>query len=244
LQRLGQAGELDELPRLMLDAATDPWEKSLIQLTFGQASLDTVRQAAENEEQRCQATYYAGARLLTIGHRAAAEELLRECAGQNVDCLEKRLAEVELAAMSSADAPEPAEQAFEVFDRRAHAYLRQGRFDEAIRIAEEACDLARRTWGEDVHLAQGLTTLLIGLSHADRTQEAMELTPLAVNLAREHYGDDDPKFANLLNTVAYRTRPAASSMRRAASTRPRRTSGAARRSIDWKAPPRSTTSPR
>jgi CHAT domain-containing protein/tetratricopeptide (TPR) repeat protein len=204
LQRLGQMEDLDELPRLMLDEAADQWEESLLRLTFGQSGLDEVRQAAANDEQRCQATYYAGARLLTIGRPAAAEELLRECAGQDVDCLERRLAEIELTAMSSAEDPDPADQAFRVFDARAQAYLRQGRFDEAIHMAEEACDLARRTWGQDnEHFASALITLLIGLAYADRISEAMEVAPLAVDLARKHYGDDDPEFANVLNTVAY-----------------------------------------
>jgi tetratricopeptide (TPR) repeat protein len=123
LQRLGQLEEPDELLRLMLDLAADPWEKSLVRLTFGQARLDEVGQVAVNDEQRCQATYYAGARLLTIGRLAAAEELFRECAGQDVDCPEKRLAEIELTAMSSADPPEPAEQAFEAGLRSSRSGL-------------------------------------------------------------------------------------------------------------------------
>lgn len=204
LQRLGQLDDPNELLRVLLDGTTDPWEKSLVQLTFGQVSLDVVLQAADSDERRCQATYYAGARLLTISDRAGAETLLRACARENVDCLEKQLAEIDLTAMSSTDAPEPAEQAFEVFELRAKTYIRQGRYDEGVRAAEEACDLARRTWGQDdVRFAQGLGTLMTCLSYANRTREGIELAPLAIDLARKHYGDDDPKFANFLNTIAY-----------------------------------------
>jgi CHAT domain-containing protein/tetratricopeptide (TPR) repeat protein len=204
MQRLGQSEVLDDLPRLMLDATAEPFEKSLVRLTFGQVGLDSVRRVAKNDEQRCQAIYYAGARLMTLDRLAEAEELLRECVGLAVDCAEKRLAEVELAAMASADRPEPAEQAFELFDRRAKAYFGQGRFDEAIRTAREACDLARRTWGrDDVHFTQGLITLVGVLAQADHIVEAMELAPLTLDLSRKHYNVDDLEFANVLNIIGY-----------------------------------------
>ena len=62
LQRLGQAADLEALPRLLLDAAADPWEKSLIRLTFGRASLDLVWPAATDDERRCQARLPASPR--------------------------------------------------------------------------------------------------------------------------------------------------------------------------------------
>ncbi|WP_406486065.1 tetratricopeptide repeat protein [Streptomyces phaeochromogenes] len=206
LQRLGQLDDPDELRRLMLDVVSaSPWEQFLVQLTFGHTPLDTVMRAAGDEQQRCQATYYAGARLLTAGRLAEAEELLRGCASSSVHCVERRLAEIELAAMSGpGTASEPAEQAFQAFLARAQSAVRQGRYQAGVRAAEEACDLARRSWGPDsVHLARGMAVLLIALAHSGHVRDAAELAQHALALGREHFGDEDPEFANLLNTVAY-----------------------------------------
>ncbi|WP_185845943.1 CHAT domain-containing protein [Kibdelosporangium aridum] len=204
IQRLGQTDELADLPRVLLDTTADPFEKALIRLTFGQQSLDSARQLATNDEQLCQALFYAGARLVTLLQAAEAEDLLRSCASLDVGCAERRLAEIELAAMAAGDEPDSAEQAFELFDRRARAYFGQGRYDEAIRTAQEACDLARRTWGPDNrHLAQSMITLLGALSQAGRIEAAMELAPQALDLVRAHYDVDDPDFATLLSVIGY-----------------------------------------
>lgn len=204
LQRLGQLDDPDELRRLMLDLSESPWQRSLVQLTFGQTPLDTVLRTADDEEQRCQATYYAGARLLTVGRTAEAEELLRDCAQRSVHCVERRLAEIELTAMSGSDAPETTEQMFQAFLARAQNAVRQGRYQDGVRAAEEACDLARRSWGLDgVPMAQGLAVLLIALTYGGLAGDAVQLAPRALSLGREHFGDEDPQFADLLNTVAY-----------------------------------------
>ncbi|PSL52168.1 tetratricopeptide repeat protein [Saccharothrix carnea] len=201
VQRLGQSNELPALPRLMLEAAADDWEKALVRLTFGQETLDSVWPSATDEVRRCQALYYAGARLLTAGRWTEAERYLRGAVQRDADCVEKSLAEADLAAPPADDTA--AEQAFDVHRRRAQDMVRRGEPDEAIRIAEEACDLARRTWGQDdAHFAQGLHTLMLALSDAGRVREAVELAPLAVRLAREHFADE-ADLANLLNTVAY-----------------------------------------
>ena len=204
LQRLGQTEEFGELSGLLLDTTSDPWETSLLQLTNGQAALESVRRDATDAERLCQATCYAGARLLSIGRPDDAETILRESVGQAAECLEHRLAEIELSAMSAADTPDRADQVFEFLDRRANSVLREGHYDQAVRAAEEACDLARRTWGQhDGRFVGGLSTLLTSLAYAGRTTDALELAPLAVELAREHYGKDGSGLAHVLNTIAY-----------------------------------------
>ncbi|GAA3826927.1 CHAT domain-containing protein [Streptomyces phyllanthi] len=205
LQRLGQLDDPEELRRLMLGVVSaSPWQKSLVQLTFGQTPLDTVLRAAGDEEQRCQATYYAGARLLTAGRLAEAGKLLRDCVGRGAHCVERRLAEIELTALSGPDTPEPAEQAFRAYLARAQNAVRQGRYRAGVRAAEEACDLARRSWGpNNVHVARGMAVLLIALAHSGGAGDAAELARHALALGREHFGDEDPEFASLLNTVAY-----------------------------------------
>src|SRR5262249_24941541 len=101
LQRLDQMENFDQLPRLMLDTAASPWDWSLVKLTFGQADLETVLQTAQTDVQRCQANYYGGARLLTLGHTDVALKRFEICVKLNVDCLEKRLAEIERDALLS-----------------------------------------------------------------------------------------------------------------------------------------------
>ncbi|CAL9471559.1 hypothetical protein SUDANB95_02830 [Actinosynnema sp. ALI-1.44] len=201
VQRLGQSGDLPALPRLMLEAAADDWEKALVRLTFGQDTLDSVWPSATDEVRRCQALFYAGARLLTTGRWAEARRFLRGAVERDVDCVEKSLAEADLAERPADD--NAAEQVFDVYHRRAQDMGRRGEPDEAIRIAEEACDFARRTWGQDdAHFAHGLHTLMIALADAGRVQEALRLAPLAVRLAHEHFADQ-ADLANVLNTVAY-----------------------------------------
>ncbi|WP_184920323.1 CHAT domain-containing protein [Saccharothrix ecbatanensis] len=203
LQRLGQSRDLAELPRLMLDFAADDWQESLIRLTFGQDTLDSVWPFATDAERRCQALYYAGARLLATGRQAEAERCLRGAVEQDADCVERNLAEIDLAALSDADTTGTAEQAFDFHNQRAHALMRHGHPGEAIRVAEEVYDLARRTFRQDdARFVQGLHTLMLAFSTAGHVSQAMELAPLAVRLAREHHAVD-AEFANLLNTVAY-----------------------------------------
>ncbi|GAA2208788.1 hypothetical protein GCM10009850_042460 [Nonomuraea monospora] len=193
--RLGQGADLDQRRLPILYSLPDPWERKLLQLTFGMADLETVWRSATDDERRCQALYYAGARLLTVGDFATARERLLDCLSQGVDCAEARLAEIDLAELDLDDRPELAGQQADVLLARAEASIAEGRFDAAIGQARKASRLA----GEDVvRRTRGLRLQLHALAAADRLAEAMELMPTALGTGSAHLQEDDPELAQLL----------------------------------------------
>jgi hypothetical protein len=96
LQRLAQTEGLERFASQVLSAtAGHPWFHGLVRLTLGEAEIADVLRLAKNDLQRCQAHYYAGARLLTIGRPQDAREQFDACLAVKVDCPEYTLASVE-----------------------------------------------------------------------------------------------------------------------------------------------------
>jgi len=96
LQRLGRGEEADRLGSQMLEAAGEhPWFQRLVQLTLGEAEPAEVLAEAETDAQRCQAHYYAGARLLTLGRVQEAAAEFAACLRVKVGCPEYAMASVE-----------------------------------------------------------------------------------------------------------------------------------------------------
>ncbi len=96
LERLGRKDQLDRFASQVLEATEGhPWFHGLVRLTLGRAEPDEVLAMAATDAQRCQAHYYAGARLLTLGQTAAARAHFDACAAVKVDCPEYALASVE-----------------------------------------------------------------------------------------------------------------------------------------------------
>ena len=96
LQRLGRSEEAERLGAQMLEAAGDhPWFQRLVQLTLGEAEPGEVLAKAENDAQRCQAHYYAGARLLTLGQAQEAAAQFEACLRVKAGCPEYALASIE-----------------------------------------------------------------------------------------------------------------------------------------------------
>jgi hypothetical protein len=98
LQRLGPRRSVDETVAAMLLKIWAPcaWESALLRLTFGQADIADVVNLAQTDVQRCQAHYYAGARLQTFGESASAQLEFETCVRVECRCLEFHLAWAEV----------------------------------------------------------------------------------------------------------------------------------------------------
>ena len=73
LQRLGEEREVDRIaPALLGPMVRSPWDHGLLLLTLGRETLAGVLARAGTAPERCQAHYYAGARLATLGRRRGA----------------------------------------------------------------------------------------------------------------------------------------------------------------------------
>jgi hypothetical protein len=86
----------------------DPWLNSLLKLTLGQIDSANVLRQAGNNTQRCQAHYYAGARLLTEGNQSAARKELEACLATKVHDQEYELARADLRQLGVTAAATPA----------------------------------------------------------------------------------------------------------------------------------------
>jgi hypothetical protein len=97
LQRLGRTDLLEELRASVLKV-THPWASTLLKLTLGEAEPAEVLGQAEDDVQRCQAHYYTGARLLTLGLAEAASAEFVASMATGARCLECQLARIEVAS--------------------------------------------------------------------------------------------------------------------------------------------------
>src|SRR5262249_23260251 len=96
LQRLGLEQQVQQRSARILDTLKEhPWEQTLLRVTLGQIDPNTLLDQTENEAQRCQVLYYAGARALTLGQLEEARRLWLQCQGLNTNCLEGQLAQKE-----------------------------------------------------------------------------------------------------------------------------------------------------
>jgi hypothetical protein len=87
-----------------LGAGMDEWfhfENELVRLTLGHKSLADVLLLARADAQRCQAHFYAGARLPTLGQRQEARQEFDACLAVPGDCVERELAQAERASLSA-----------------------------------------------------------------------------------------------------------------------------------------------
>jgi hypothetical protein len=182
LQRLGQAELARQLGTQLLDTGfRDPWKNALLKLTLGQLSLAEVLPRARDDKQRCQAHYYAGARLLTNGNLEAAHAAFAECLAihraaeqptllrkfwyrvrasptdSSTDCVETYLALVENSSESAA----LQELTIKMINQQVAELSHQGRHAQALRLALQAYDLTRQYLGKapSILLAKALKNL-------------------------------------------------------------------------------------
>jgi len=74
----------------------DAWQCLLLNLTLGKAPIAEVILRAKGDYQLCQAYYYDGTRLVSLGQVLAGHSSMRKCLSFNTDCMERQLAEREL----------------------------------------------------------------------------------------------------------------------------------------------------
>src|SRR5262249_19458247 len=144
---LGRADLLKQFgPEVLEATAGHPWEQTLLRLTLGRVrAKEGLAQAADSAE-RCQVLYYAGARLLTLGEGGQARQILGQCVAESAECLERRLAQLELARSATAAPGDtlPLKQ----LNQQIGRLHQQGQYVAALAIARQALDLARQLQGE------------------------------------------------------------------------------------------------
>src|SRR5262249_17966687 len=92
-ERCGEARLLADLgPRVLALLEEGCWDHTLLCLTLGRAEPGAVLAAAADDEQRCQAHYYHGCRLLTHGDETGMRTAFAACLASTGDYLEKELA--------------------------------------------------------------------------------------------------------------------------------------------------------
>jgi hypothetical protein len=97
LQRLKRSAEATRQGERALRALTfAPWHRSLMAVTLGRGDPAAAYQSATNDDQRCQARYYEGARAITVGDTFAAKLALEECVRTPSGLMEKLLAAADL----------------------------------------------------------------------------------------------------------------------------------------------------
>ncbi len=153
LQRSGQNQRLADVgPKILAATSGDEWINTLVKVTLGVADLAQVRDQIRDEERACQFAYYNGARLLTVGNREAGRAALAAARDGSADCLERRLAGVELGlfepAMPSPGYLNPG-QRINLLNEQITQLYQSGRYDQAIGPATEMRDLVRKLGAKD-----------------------------------------------------------------------------------------------
>ena len=163
LQRTWQHEMAEQLAStLMLPANyNEPWLSALIRLIVGSMHPDEVATLAENEEQRCQFDFYAGARLQTCGEESAATASFQKCAASDADCDERYLAVAQLHPENRA-----AIASIYQLTLRAERYQEGGDLAQASALSTHAYGLACKYLGEDDPVTRSLTLRLARLHKA------------------------------------------------------------------------------
>ena len=74
-----------------LRALTDSWHKDLMQVTLGLVEPAAVLANATDDQKRCEAHFYIGQRLLTLGQKESAQAAFDLAAKSNTFCLKRAL---------------------------------------------------------------------------------------------------------------------------------------------------------
>jgi CHAT domain-containing protein/tetratricopeptide (TPR) repeat protein len=201
LQRLDQGEQAAQLGVWCLGlTVADPWSNALFRLSLGQTPLSEVLALAENDGQRCQAHYYAGARLVTEGRVEAAREAFAACVATGVACLESYLAR-------GVSASEEDEQVFQIY-QQVQQLLNQGQFPRALELARQGYELARQHLGE-THLGYDASRANLAFAHRALGDLAAAEPLLCESLAfrRAALGEEHIEYGRILMTLArlYRT---------------------------------------
>lgn len=93
LRHIEDIPDLDNWGSRLLGAAPlTPWMSSLAKLVLDKADIKTVLSEAKDDERICQAHYYMGENLLSVGNTKKAQESFEQSIAIDVQCVEYRLA--------------------------------------------------------------------------------------------------------------------------------------------------------
>jgi hypothetical protein len=68
-----------------------PWEGNLLKLTLGLIGPEEAMKAARSDIDRCRVLFYTAARLITLGDKRRAKEVLKRCSRFDLDFVEMPL---------------------------------------------------------------------------------------------------------------------------------------------------------
>lgn len=206
LQRTGRTESLSSIgPQFLAATAGNPWENGLLRLTLGQTELSGILAFAGSDVQRCQAHYYAGARLLTVGQVDAARAEFGACMALEANCTELDLARCELESPPPSPAADasPIQQETDRLSRVVVQLVQQGRYQEALQPAQQAFDLSRQHFGENhAHCAAAMNNLAAVYQKMGRYAEAAPLYEQTTEIDRVARGEHHPDYATSLNNLA------------------------------------------
>ena len=176
----------------------EPWWHALLQLTLGQTDVAHVLPAAETDERRCQAHFYAGMRFLVEGQAEIARAEFNDCLAIESDAFEHRVAE-QLGDVSSPIEDEDVSSPIEDEEAKARAIqlnnrvsdlLMRRQHEEAVSLSQEAYEWARTHFrDEQQEFRKSLYNFATALYLSGRYSEAGEHYEKLLNLLR---GDTRP----------------------------------------------------
>jgi tetratricopeptide (TPR) repeat protein/CHAT domain-containing protein len=206
LQRLGREDLLNDIgPKVLEMTAKRPWDHSLLGVTLEQAEPSEVLDQAADDQQRCQAMFYIGARLVTLAAVEPARFFLAACVAQDCDCLERLLAQQELARQPTARTKlsevEAAQQVVHLNRQALHLYG-HGQYPQAASLARQALELARQHLGEDhPDTALSFNNLGLFLRAQGKNAAARPCYEQALDINRRVLGADHPQTAMTLDNL-------------------------------------------
>jgi len=172
LQRSGQAELLAQVAAQVPEITRSvPWERTLLDLTLGNADPNSALSQAQDDAQRGQVFYYTAERTITFGPRERATDLLSRAVALLPKGLDRILAQSRLAFLSGAPAaPGPTspgtdvEQRVSALNKEANELFQQGKAREALPLFEQISALRRQTAGGH-HAIYAATLYDLGAVH-------------------------------------------------------------------------------
>lgn len=204
MQRLGaDTGQI--AGPLVAGLATRPWQQLLLRVTLGEVDGEVAVAAAATDDARCQARFYHGARLHTVGRIDDARRVLDDCLASSSACLERyALAEPERARLPRTDdesaAINLAEQAIALTGAASDLW-KAGKGDQAAVLAERALELAKASGRKDQQVSI-LGTVGTLFHESGAPGRALALFQDQLRLARQVHGGDSPELAQASSNVA------------------------------------------
>ncbi len=124
----------------LLSTIEDQWARHITNLSLGQINVEEVLADAENDAQRCQASFYAACRFLIEGKVAEAERQFDLVFSLDTDTLERRIAP-EISRITPPTAVRDMDSELAHLNSQVIEFMLTGQYYKAIPIATRAYDL-------------------------------------------------------------------------------------------------------